>query len=292
MSEVTILNPLPSISRELSSALEPNSEAVRFGPSETPEERTARLKRGDPAPGMIIRLQPSAPSASVVAEAVRILPQLEHALQPAGRQTVFFAAQRMLDKLNGCIANPIGEDALKFRTCLLAEAGEDLPAASWHENVDRKLLKTFRFMPSVAEIVQTLEAETQALRDKIARVRMIAAHSAAPEPEPSRPSPEEIERRRRVLAERRAELAAQEREEAKIREHGSHTPAGAEGLTGLDLAEALKRALPSMTPDLADVTRQRIAMLEQAAAMIAAMESPGNCGKQGEKAGTETEFVA
>ncbi|MFT8953793.1 MAG: hypothetical protein ABF979_16195 [Gluconobacter sp.] len=82
MSEIAILAPMPTISRALGAMLDPERQAVRFGPIETPEERNARIRRNDPAPGMVIRLQPDPPPVEVVAEAKRVLPQLERAMTP------------------------------------------------------------------------------------------------------------------------------------------------------------------------------------------------------------------
>ncbi|MFT8354568.1 MAG: hypothetical protein ABF617_08180 [Gluconobacter japonicus] len=268
MSEIAILAPMPTISRALGAALDPERQAVRFGPTETPEERSARIRRNDPAPGMVIRLQPEPPSAEVVAEAKRVLPQLERAMMPPVAGSQSGAALRMLEKLNASVASPVGPDTLRMRACFLAEAGADLPAAAWDQSMDRKLLRAFRFMPSVAEVVEVLEAEVQPFRDKVARVRLVSQFERKLS-EPERLTPEEIERRRAILSERKAELEAQNREEDRVRKHGNHTPAGAEGLTGLDLANALKRALPAMSGDLREVTEQRIAMLEQNAALIA-----------------------
>ncbi|KXV17108.1 hypothetical protein AD934_12615 [Gluconobacter oxydans] len=149
-------------------------------------------------------------------------------------------------------------------------------------------------MPSVAEVVEVLEAEVQPLRDKVARVRLVAQFERKPS-EPERLTPKEIERRRKILADHKAELEAQTREEDRIRRHGNHTPAGAEGLTGLDLANALKLALPAMSGDLREVTEQRIAMLEQNAALIAqlSVEKPAeNSEKQHDFSGTETAVLA
>lgn len=286
---------LPTISRDLNDAITARGSETRFGPSESAEERNARMRRGDPAPGMVIRIHPDRPSTRVIAEAQSILPALEAAMRPANARVVLEAAERMLISLNGAVANPFSVDAARARACLLADVAQDLPSGVWDQSTDRALLRACKFMPSVAEMVELLEAQVQPLRDKIAKVRMIAA-SGPDRTEDREPlTPEEIERRRKILADRKAELEAQTREEDRIRKHGNHTPAGAEGLTGLDLANALKRALPAMSGDLREVTERRIAMLEQNAALIAQLggEKPTeNSEKEGARACTETAVLA
>lgn len=290
---------LPKISRDLNDALTARGSETRFGPTESAEERNARLRRGDPAPGMVIRIHPDRPSARVIAEAQSILPALEAAMRPASARTVLEAAERMLIRLNGAVANPFSVDAARARACLLADVAQDFPSGVWDETTDRALLRACKFMPSVAELVELLEAQVQPLRDKIAKVRMIAASGPDRAEDREKLTSEEIERRRAILSERKAELEAQNREEDWVRKHGNHTPAGAEGLTGLDLANALKRALPAMSGDLREVTEQRIAMLEQNAALIAilngektAENSQKDTVSEVENAGTETAVLA
>ncbi|KXV12576.1 hypothetical protein [Gluconobacter oxydans] len=269
MSEIAILAPMPTISRALSAALDPDRQAVRFGPTETPEERNARIRRNDPAPGMVIRLQPDAPSVEVVAEAKRVLPQLERAMRPQASGSQTGAALRMLEKLNASVASPVGPDTLRMRACFLAEAGADLPAAAWDQGVDRKLLRAFKFMPSVAEIVEILEAEVQPLRDKIARVRLVSQFERKPAERTERPDPAEIERRKAALAELQATTEAQAREDREVRDFGMWMPAGAEGKTGLELAEILRSHLAALDGPKLRITQERIEALERNAAILA-----------------------
>ncbi|MCP1274787.1 hypothetical protein NKW43_14035 [Gluconobacter albidus] len=270
MSNVTVLNaPLPTISCALSAALDAKGAPSRFGPVETSEERIARMRRGDPAPGMVIRAAIPSPSPAVVEEAKRILPQLEMAVLPADRNTVMRAAERMLLKLNGSVANPFGVDAARARACLLAEAAQDLPAGVWDEATDRKLLRTCRFMPSVAELIGALEAEIQPLRDKIARVRLVSQFERKPVDRAERPAPDEIERRKAALAELQAAAEAQAKEDREIRDFGMWMPAGAEGKTGLELAEILRSHLAALDGPKLRITQERIEALERNAAILA-----------------------
>lgn len=154
--------------------------------------------------------------------------------------------------------------------------------------------------PAPGDLHAHLSQFAQSIREEIAGLKvLLSIADATPEPEPERLTPEEIERRRKILSERKAELEAQSREEDRIRKHGNHTPAGAEGLTGLDLANALKRALPAMSGGLREVTEQRIAMLEQNAALIAmlngektAENSRKDTVSDAENTGTETAVLA
>ncbi|MFT8484267.1 MAG: hypothetical protein ABF689_14890 [Gluconobacter cerinus] len=269
MSEIAILAPMPTISRALGAALDPERQAVRFGPTETPEERIARIRRNDPAPGMVIRLQPDAPSVEVVAEAKRVLPQLERAMMPPPSGSQTGAALRMLEKLNASVASPVGPDTLRMRACFLAEAGADLPAAAWDQAVDRKLLRAFKFMPSVAEIVEILEAEIQPLRDKIARVRLVSQFERNAADRTERPDPAEIERRKVALAELQSAAEAQANEDREIRDFGMWMPAGAEGKTGLELAEILRSHLAALHGPKLRITQERIEALERNAAILA-----------------------
>ncbi|AAW62195.1 hypothetical protein [Gluconobacter oxydans] len=269
MSEIAILAPMPTISRALGAALDPERRAVRFGPSEAPEERNARIRRNDPAPGMVIRLQPDAPSAAVVAEAKRVLPQLERAMMPPPSGSQTGAALRMLEKLNASVASPVGPDTLRMRACFLAEAGADLPAAAWDQAVDRKLLRAFKFMPSVAEIVEILEAEIQPLRDKIARVRLVSQFERIAADRTERPDPAEIERRKVALAELQSAAEAQANEDREIRDFGMWMPAGAEGKAGLELAGILRSHLATLDGPKLRITLERIEALERNAAILA-----------------------
>lgn len=267
MNQIATLAPMPTITRALSAAIASERESIRFGPPETPEERLARIRRNDPAPGMVIRLPPPRPTVGIVEEAKRILPQLVAAMQPPPPATQLAAALRMLEKVNASVASPLGKDALRMRACFLAEAGSELPAAAWDVSVDRKILRAFKFMPSVAEIIGTLEAETQSLRDKVARVRFLAEH-VFPDPQKvEKPTPEEIERRQAHLAEMRAASEAQDREDAEVREFGMWMPPGAEGKTGRELASCLREHLPGLDDPKLRITERRIETLELAASM-------------------------
>lgn len=263
---------LPTISRALSDAINERVESRHFGPPESPEDRVARAKRGDPARGMVIRLAPHSPSNVAVSEAKRILPQLEAAMRPADRETVLKCSARIIRKLNGAIANPLADRAVAARVGIFAEAAQDLPAGVWDEGIDRKVVKLFKFMPSVSELVEILEAEIQPLRDKIARVRVISQFQPKPVEKIEKPSAEEVERRRKILAELRGNADVQEQEDREIREFGMWMPEGAEDLSGLELAAALRSHLRNMDGPKKRITERRIEALERNASVVAQLE--------------------
>jgi len=252
---------VPALSHALETAISGTNVSF-FGQRETSAEREARLKRGEPAPGMVIAAGPRVPpSGAVIAEARRILPDLERALDPLPADRLRAEIDGFLDILNASVAKPQEMDALDMRKVALEVALEGTPAIVWTPATLRMAQRRFKFFPSVAELAELLDEVAAPLRDKVAHVRIVSRQEAR-EPERPRPSDAEREAVREMMAERRAEVAKREAHEAKIRKHGSYTPPGAEGLTGWALLDALKADVPNLDGDLLAVTRERIGEMQ------------------------------
>ncbi|MDR6182022.1 hypothetical protein [Asaia bogorensis] len=239
------------------------SNITFFGQRETASEREARLKRGEPAKGMVIatgsRVQPS---AAVIAEAKRVLPALERAFAPLSPERLRAEIDHFLDMLNASVANPQDMDALAMRKAALEILLEGAPAVVWSHDTLRKAQRQFKFFPSVAEVSKLLDEVAGQMRDKVAHVRMLSQQRA---PEPERPRPSEAERKavREMVAGLWAETKEREAHEAKIRKHGTYTPSGADGLTGWALLDALKADLPNLAGDLLAVTQERVEEMQR-----------------------------
>lgn len=253
---------VPVLSHALETAISGTNVSF-FGQRETASEREARLKRGEPAPGMVIAAGPRVPpSGAVIAEARRILPDLERALDPLPADRLRAEIDRFLDILNASVAKPQEMDALDMRKAALEVALEGTPAIVWTPATLRMAQRRFKFFPSVAELAELLDEVAAPLRDKVAHVRIVSRQEAR-EPERPRPSDAEREAVREMMAERRAAVAKREAHEAKIRKHGTYTPPGAEGLTGWALLDALKADLPNLDGDLLAVTQERIEEMQR-----------------------------
>lgn len=253
---------VPALSHALETAISGTNVSF-FGQRETASEREARLKRGEPAPGMVIAAGPRVPpSGAVIAEARRILPDLERALDPLPADRLRAEIDRFLDILNASVARPQEMDALDMRKAALEVALEGTPAIVWTPATLRMAQRRFKFFPSVAELAELLDEVAAPLRDKVAHIRIVSRQEPR-EPERPRPTDAEREAVRDMMAARRAEVAKREAHEAKIRKHGTYTPPGAEGLTGWALLEALKADLPNLDGDLLTVTQERIEEMQR-----------------------------
>lgn len=262
---------VPALSHALLGAIDTRA-VERVGPTETEQERRDRLRRGDAAPGLVISLGPKPqPSGAVVAEAKRILPDLERAMEPMPNDRLGVEVDRFIDMLNAAVANPQDEQALQMRKMAVAMACEGMPAIVWTPDTLRLAVRRFKFFPAAAEFVEFMEDQLVPLRSRLAGVRMVSRCTPREEPIREPKTPEAREAVRKKAAEATARLQAQTAEDERIRKFGSWTPAGAEGLTGRALAAALKRELPGLSGDLLNVTRQRIEVLERAASLAAAM---------------------
>lgn len=253
---------VPALSSALQTAISGTNVSF-FGQRETASEREARLKRGEPAPGMVIAAGPRVPpSGAVIAEAKRILPELERALDPMPADRLRAEIDRFLDMLNASVVNPQEQDALDMRKSALEIALDGTPAIVWTPDTMRAAQRRFKFFPSVAELADLIEERLAPARDKVAHVRIVSRQEPR---EPERPRPTEAEREAvaAMMAKRRAEVAEREAHEARIRKHGSYTPAGAEKLQGWPLLNALKADLPNLDGDLLAVTQERIAEMER-----------------------------
>lgn len=251
----------------LSPALETAISAANvsfFGKRETAEERQARLKRGEPAPGMVISAGPRVPpSREVIAEARRILPELEKHLNPAPGERLKAEIDHFLDMLNASVSNPQDTDALLMRKSALAIALEGTPALVWSKATLRAAQRRFKFFPSVAELVAMLEEQIAPMRDRVAQVRIVSRQEP---PKPPKPRPRPTDAERKAVAEQmaayQAEKKAQRDNEERIRNYGTYMPPGAEGFTGWQLIAALKTTLNNLDGDLHAVTEQRINEME------------------------------
>ena len=269
MNDIVTIPALPNISRALGAAMSVQRENIRFGASETPQERSARLRRGEVAPGMVIRIPIEPPSLSVVTEAKRILPQLEAAMAPASPKQAMASAKRILDKLNGSVSSPLGSMGLMARIAALAEAGSELPVAAWDRSNDSVILRSFKFMPSVSEIVEILESSVQPMKDTIASVRRVASFVHKEVAVREKPTAEEVERRQAAVADLQREARERDREDQEIRDFGMWMPEGSEGMTGTQLAAALRLHLEGLDGPKLRITQERIEKLERNAAIAA-----------------------
>lgn len=256
---------LPTISRALGDAIAHQAEVV-FGAMETPAEREAREKRGEPCPSMVIRVGHRDVSGAVVAEARRILPDLERAMEPCPTDMIRAYAEQFVEMIAASVAIMPDEKTISLRCAALAMACGDLPSMAFSPEALKACITRFKFFPSVHEIMEVLSEHMAPMRDKIARTRMISRTTPREAP-PARRMPTEEERAAvSASVERlRGERARRDAEEAAVREYGSWMPEGAENLSGEDLAGFLEGVLPDLEGKKREVTEKRIEMLREAA---------------------------
>lgn len=191
------------------------------------------------------------------------------ALSPATPELIL----SWLKALTRFVVNAPDERTAQQQACSLAEICGDLPAGVWTPEAWRAWCRQGergKFWPAPAELYDHLRPAADRIRRNVAAATRVVAMADAPRDEgPTRASmtPEQREAVRHKAARAAEALRRQADEDEKIRRHGSWMPPGAEELTGRPLAEALRRAMPALSGDLLDVTRQRVEVLERAADM-------------------------
>jgi len=260
---------LPAISEALSLAAS-GSNVSFFGKRETAQEREARLRRGDDAPGMVIAAGPRVPpSGSVIEEAKRILPELERAMQPMPEDLLEDAVSRFLDTLNAAVANPQDEDALTMRKIALAAGCEGFPAMVWSRGAMKLAIQRFKFFPAASEVIALLNDQIGPMRDRLAQIRIVARQTPREETATRRtPTAEERAAVAARAAAFRDEINAREAEERAEREIAAMLPDVS--LRGEAMIAALEDAMPNMAPPLQAVARAQIAMHRKALELAAA----------------------
>ncbi len=239
-----------------------------FGPRETDQERQDRLRRGDDAPGMVLadyaQFAP-APTAEAIRAARADLAKAEADLRPLDGDALTHAIANFLGPLNFGVANPQDEKALALREMALRVAAVELPRCVWSEAALREALSRFKFFPAVAEIVDLLNGHAVGLRAHAARLRKTACAQPRRQEDPT-PAPTEDEKAAvaAAMAEVRAQQAARDAEDQRVREFGLYMPGNDVSLRGPALIAALKADLPKMSADLREITERRIAELQKA----------------------------
>ncbi len=259
---------LPTISRALSGAIGHEAEVV-FGPRETAAEKAAREMRGDSCPSMVIRVGQRDVSGAVVAEARRILPDLERAMEPCPDDMVRVYAEQFVEMIAASVANIPDEKTINLRIAALCMGCAGLPEMAFSQDALRACITKFKFFPSVHEIMEVLTEQLAPMRERIARTRVIS-RTTPREDIPERRAPTDEERRavaEQMEAERSRRAAQIEREEAE-RKFGMWTLSGHEDATGEDLIAVLKNALPTLEGWHRTITEERIEILERAQAFV------------------------
>lgn len=178
-----------------------------------------------------------------------------------------------LKSLTRFVVNAPDERTAQQQACSLAEICGDLPAGVWTPEAWRAWCRQGergKFWPAPAELYDHLRPAADRIRRNVAAAcRVVAIADTPREDGPTRTgmTPEQREAVRQQAARATEALRRQAEDDEKIRRHGAWMPPGAEGLTGRPLAEALRQAMPGLSGDLLDVTRQRVEVLERAADM-------------------------
>lgn len=262
----------PTISKTLLAAIE-GAGAYRFGPIETDKERSDRMRRGDPAPGLVIaagvRTQPS---KEEIAEAKRVLPELELAMQPMPSDLLQAEVSRFLDMLNAAVANPQDEKALGLRKIATSLACEGLPAIVWTPEALKLAIRQFKFFPSSAEFAEFMEGQIEQKRSRMAAIRTISRRMPK-EQTPDRHKPTEEERAAvsAKLESLRAEQALREAREDAEREFGMWVPEGSENASDGALIESLRGVVNTLDGWHKIIVQERIEMLERREVLLASL---------------------
>jgi hypothetical protein len=248
----------PSLSPELTAALD-TRQFQRFG--------------GSGADGLVIRSHVERPSARAIDEARRLLPALEAASEPMPREALLVECRKLLVTLAGAVSVTPDADTRGTRAVMLAAAVEGISAQAFGEGTVKAACRKFKFFPSVAEMVEFLEARTSEQRDLTASLRNISRSKPYEPPAPRRkPSAAEREAVSEALNRHREEKAAQMARDAALSKWGSWVPEGAESLSGDDLAAFLERVLDDVPEEGKEITAERIAMLKRASKMARMIE--------------------
>ena len=198
-------------------------------------------------------------------------------------ETSFRLVAAWCKRLAKYVSNPPAEgDAAAKAAQAIFEVCSDLPSEVWTQRAclewarqpERNGFPVGSRWPAPGELYGFLSKLAEPLRKEREGLRALAglieppkAKTLAIGSDERKPGalPTEAEREavRKMVAERRAEVARREAHEAKIRKHGSYTPPGAVGLTGWALLDALKADLPNLDGDLLAVTQERVEEMQR-----------------------------
>ncbi|GBQ72626.1 hypothetical protein AA103196_3114 [Ameyamaea chiangmaiensis NBRC 103196] len=188
-----------------------------------------------------------------------------------------------LKKLVPMVANaPYDEPALVAACEAIVDVCGALPRGCWTPETRRAWAQQpavggrlpGTFWPRPAELYAHLRPYADAIKVELDGCNHILAIASQPQEEPRRPATDEEKRAvARQMDELRAEAAAAKKREDQIRKFGTIMPGSDVTLRGQALIDALKHALPKMSPGMREVTEARIVMLERNQTLVAELES-------------------
>lgn len=164
--------------------------ASRSGAHETPQERNARLRRGDPAPGHIISLQAN-PTSQMIGEAKRLLPMVTQVLQPMPLAELDAACDKLCKFLAICVSNPPSTEARMLRKQGILLIAGDYPACIFTSELPRIAAKRFGYWPSVAELTVLFDELAQPIREAAANMKILAQKNVCTPERTKKRTPEE-----------------------------------------------------------------------------------------------------
>lgn len=185
-----------------------------------------------------------------------------------------------LKKLAPMVANaPTDAGSVTASAEGIIEICGDLPAGVWSPAARKAWITQGRdaggrlpgtFWPRPSELYATLRPIADRIASELDGCRaLIAIAESAPEPQRTVPTHQEREAVAAAMAEVRAQQAARDAQDQRVREFGLYMPGNDVSLRGPALIAALRADLPKMSADLREVTERRIAMLEAAQEMAA-----------------------
>ncbi|GAA4475538.1 hypothetical protein [Gluconacetobacter asukensis] len=208
---------------------------------------------------------------AVVSEAKAQAALAKEALRPASPGVIM----AWLKKLAPMVANaPADAGAVTASAEAIIEICGDLPAGVWSPAARKSWITQGRdaagrlpgtFWPRPSELYATLRPIADRIASELDGCRaLIAIAENAPEPARTVPTHQEREAVAAAMAEVRAQQAARDAEEQKLREFGLYMPGNDVSLRGPALIAALKADLPKMSAEMREVTELRIASLQKA----------------------------